>query len=98
MTITGSILLSSAATIGGFFLRLAYEFVRDKRRFKKELRDNNHIDVSGTDWHAAWQTSVEIWWSAYRRVNCVWFRLRISSRHVERLSAAYKIPGRNKSG
>lgn len=44
--------------IVGFFIKLIYDRYAIKRRFKKELKDNNSIDVSG-EWYAAWQTSVE---------------------------------------
>jgi hypothetical protein len=31
----------------------------EKYRFRQELKNNNDINVSGDDWHAAWQTSVD---------------------------------------
>ncbi len=44
--------------ITGFVVKLFYDRYAELRRFKKELEDNNHIDVSG-EWYAAWQTSVD---------------------------------------
>lgn len=46
------------AVIGVVIDRLFRKF-EEKRKFKKELEDNNFIDVSGKDWFAAWQTSIE---------------------------------------
>lgn len=43
----------------GVLIRFIYEKWSEKRKFKRELEDNNFIDISGTDWHAAWQTSVD---------------------------------------
>jgi len=53
------ILLAAISTIAGIFLRVLFEHFREKHRFKKELKDNNYIDVSAEDWHAAWQTCVD---------------------------------------
>lgn len=47
-----------AGAVVGFILKFAYDRWADRRRFKRELEDNNNIDVSG-EWCAAWQTSVE---------------------------------------
>ncbi len=43
----------------GIGLTIAWESLRERHKFKKELEDNAFIDVTGDDWHAAWQTSVE---------------------------------------
>lgn len=43
----------------GIILDRVLRKIEEKRKFKKELEDNNYIDVSGEDWYAAWQTSVE---------------------------------------
>jgi len=59
VTTSYSILLAIGTTVGGFFLRLLYDVLREKYRFRKELRDNNSIDVTASDWYAAWQTSVD---------------------------------------
>lgn len=60
MTITTSaIILSLGSAVFGVLLRYAFEVAREKYRFKRELEDNNFIDVTGDDWHAAWQTAVE---------------------------------------
>lgn len=48
-----------ASTLVGLVIGLAIDGIRSRRRFRQELRDNNNIDVSGKDWVAAWQTSVE---------------------------------------
>lgn len=49
---------SIAGAVVGVILKALYDIVMTKRRFKRELEDNNHIDVTG-DWFAAWQTSVD---------------------------------------
>jgi hypothetical protein len=46
-------------TIVGILIGLTIDGIRTRRRFRQEMRDNNNIDVSGKDWIAAWQTSVE---------------------------------------
>lgn len=51
--------ISVASTLLGVALTIAYERIGQRYKFKKELRDNNNIDVSGDDWFAAWQTSVD---------------------------------------
>ncbi len=56
---TASILLAVASTIFGVILRYGFDAVRERYRFRRELKDNNSIDVTGNDWHAAWQTAVE---------------------------------------
>src|SRR3989339_59144 len=43
----------------GVLFRYLYGIWADRRKFKQELKDNNFIDVTATDWHAAWQTSVD---------------------------------------
>lgn len=50
---------SAVSALVGFGLRVAYELFRDKTKFRRELEDNSRIDLSGTDWWAAWQTSVD---------------------------------------
>jgi hypothetical protein len=52
------IIIPISTMIGGILIRIFYETVREQFKFKKELKDNNRIDVSGEDWHAAWQASV----------------------------------------
>jgi len=49
---------STGLTVGGFLLALACETVREAWRFRRELKENNHIDLSGFDWIAVWQASV----------------------------------------
>jgi len=44
--------------IVGIFLKYFYDGFSEKRKFKKELEDNDFIDVTG-QWYAAWQTSVD---------------------------------------
>src|SRR6266545_5095513 len=51
--------LSAGSALFGILLKQLYEIIRDRYRFRKELRDNNYIDVTADDWCAAWQTSVE---------------------------------------
>jgi hypothetical protein len=43
----------------GLLLGIFIDNIRTKRRFKKELKDNNFIDISGKNWFAAWHTSVD---------------------------------------
>jgi hypothetical protein len=43
----------------GVGLTMGWESVRDRWKFKRELQDNGFLNVSGDDWYAAWQTSVE---------------------------------------
>lgn len=54
-----SITISAVSLIAGVVIRIIVDKIRTKKRFKQELRDNNFIDITGTDWVAAWQTSVE---------------------------------------
>lgn len=54
-----NIVISAFFTVVGLLLGLLVEYLRAKRKFKKELKDNNFIDISGTKWFAAWQTSVD---------------------------------------
>lgn len=54
-----NIVLSIATTIFGIVVGLMVDSFRNKYRFKRELEQNNHIDITGDDWYAAWQTSVE---------------------------------------
>jgi hypothetical protein len=42
----------------GFLIRYAYDKYSQSRKFKRELEDNDRIDVSG-GWYAAWQTSID---------------------------------------
>lgn len=48
-------MLGAAVGIG---IKYLYDFYAEKRKFKKELEDNNNIDVTG-EWYVAWQTSVD---------------------------------------
>lgn len=45
------------AIIGAVVAKLL-DYLLAKRKFKKELEDNNNIDITG-EWFAAWQTSIE---------------------------------------
>lgn len=57
MTVS-EIVLGAAWMVGGVLLTLACEAIREKYRFRRELKQNNYFDLSGYDWFAAWQTSV----------------------------------------
>lgn len=46
-------------TIAGVILGLLVDFLKTKWKFRKELKDNDSIDISGSNWFAAWQTSVD---------------------------------------
>lgn len=54
-----NIVISAIFTVVGVLLGLLIEFLKSKRKFRKEIKDNNFIDISGDKWFAAWQTSVE---------------------------------------
>jgi len=54
-----NIIISASSTVLGLLLGLLFEYLRSRRKFKKELKDNNYIDISGKNWYAAWQTSVD---------------------------------------
>lgn len=43
--------------IGGWLLDIIGKFIYNKFRERKEVKNNDNINVSG-DWYAAWQTSV----------------------------------------
>lgn len=53
------VLIAFGSSLGGILLSWLFDVVRDRYRFRKELRELGYIDVSGDDWVAAWQTSVE---------------------------------------
>ena len=59
MSVTFEILLSAGSTFAGAVLTVIYDVVREKVRFRKELKENSQIDLTGADWFAAWQTSVD---------------------------------------
>lgn len=42
----------------GFLIKYFYDQYAEGRRFKRELEDNNHVEVSG-EWYAAWETSID---------------------------------------
>lgn len=54
-----SFILPLVGAVVGILLRSTYEWWRDKRKFRKELINNDLIDITGDDWHAAWQTCVD---------------------------------------
>lgn len=54
LTALPEIIISSVI---GFFLGLLFNFFKNFFTARKELKDNNNIDISG-DWYARWQTSV----------------------------------------
>ncbi len=54
----GAFLPPLVGAVVGVVLKYLYDIYAEKRRFKRELEDNNNIDVSG-EWYAAWQTSVD---------------------------------------
>ena len=53
------IIINGTFCIVGFALAILYDWLKDKYRFRRELRQNNEIDLTGDDWVAAWQTSVD---------------------------------------
>lgn len=42
----------------GALISLLIQYFIGKFKFRQELKDNNNINISGDDWFAAWQTSV----------------------------------------
>jgi len=46
-------------TIAGFLLAVLWDVAKDHYRFRRELKENDNINLSGEDWVAAWQTSVD---------------------------------------
>jgi hypothetical protein len=56
--------------VAGIIVKAVYDKWAEKRRFKRELEDNDSIEVSG-EWCAAWQTSVE----GQELVNCEAIRI-----------------------
>jgi len=59
VSVTFEILLSAGSMVGGVLLTIVYDAVRENLRFRKELKQNSQIDLTGSDWFAAWQTSVD---------------------------------------
>ncbi len=57
--LTQDIIISSASILIGLVLGFLVDDLRTRLRFQKELKDNNSIDISGKEWYAAWQTSVD---------------------------------------
>jgi hypothetical protein len=55
---TINIVISVASALFGAFLSWIISLIYEKYRFRQELKNNNNIDISGEDWHAAWQTSI----------------------------------------
>src|SRR5437870_3861570 len=53
------VLENTIFTVGGFVLAILWDLAKDEVRFRRELKQNDHIDLSGEDWVAAWQTSVK---------------------------------------
>lgn len=54
-----NIIISISSTVIGIIIGLLIDNYRSKRKFKQEFKDNNYIDITGSDWFAAWHTSVE---------------------------------------
>jgi hypothetical protein len=59
VTTAQEILLSAVSTVAGVVLTVVYEAIMEGRRFRRELKQNNEINLTGDDWFAAWQTSVK---------------------------------------
>jgi hypothetical protein len=78
--------------VAGVFLKYLYDSWAEGRRFKRELEDNNHIDVSG-DWCAAWQTSVD----GVELINCEAIRIVQKGKTV-RMSNTERSPDNPKAG
>jgi len=54
-----SIIISLSSTLIGVVIGLLITYIGSRVRFKKEMRDNDYIDISGDNWYAAWQTSID---------------------------------------
>ncbi|MEK7522004.1 MAG: hypothetical protein AAB569_00335 [Patescibacteria group bacterium] len=55
---TVNIIISIASALLGALISWIISIISEKYRFRQELKSNNNIDISGDDWHGAWQTSV----------------------------------------
>lgn len=56
---SGDVLLAIISALVGAALSYIIGLLHEQRRFRQELSSNNNIVVSGDDWHAAWQASVD---------------------------------------
>jgi len=54
----GEVALAVGGAVLGWLLSYVSGKVQGHYQFKKELKDNNHVDVNG-EWYVAWQTSVD---------------------------------------
>jgi hypothetical protein len=54
-----NIVIGVSCTLLGVIITIWVESIIADRKFKKEFKDNNTIDLSGDDWFAAWHTSVD---------------------------------------
>ncbi len=52
------IVLALGSAIIGALISFGIQRYTEARKFKQELSSNNNIDVTGEDWFAAWQASV----------------------------------------
>ena len=68
------IILSAASLVGGAIIAVVYDLIKEKHKFRKEFENNNSIDLSGDDWVAAWQTSVD------HKENCNTEKLKMRQR------------------
>lgn len=53
------IYLSIGSAVLGVIISLVIQKLLESKKFKRELSSNNNIDISGEDWIAAWQASVD---------------------------------------
>lgn len=57
-TLMINILVGLGSTIFGVLLSWVVSIIIERYRFRQELKNNNNINITGEDWFAAWQTSV----------------------------------------
>lgn len=55
----GDIILALGSAILGAIISVIIGKIQEKTKFVKELKNNNDLILSASDWHAAWQTSVD---------------------------------------
>lgn len=81
-----------AGAVVGVALKYVYDRWAERRKFKRELEDNNNIEVSG-EWCAAWQTSVD----GKELINCEAIRLEQRGKTV-RIWNTERSPDNPKAG
>lgn len=55
---TSDIIIAISSAFFGAVISYIIQKINENVKFKKELESNNKINITGNDWFAAWQTSV----------------------------------------